>query len=112
MDLSMSGSTDKLVAAENLSRTVAATGVIHRAYTIPEAETALDMSGISTAGYFVAVNVSGTGLIQIAAAAGETALVNLYPGDVCCFKIHTDATAPVTTCDAASTVIEYLLFEA
>ena len=73
MDLAMAGSTDKLVAAEGLSRTVAATGVIHRAYTIPEAETALDMSGITTAGYFVAVNVSGTGLISIAAASGETA---------------------------------------
>jgi hypothetical protein len=72
---------------------------------------ALELGDVTVGGYLVAVNRDGTNFVQIFGATGETALVQLLPGDFCQFRVDPGATVFVQA-DTDAVLLEYWLYEA
>jgi hypothetical protein len=100
------------LGVDDLSITVAGSQIVHHRQSIGTSAEVLELAGLSTGGYFVAVNHDPTNYVEIAAAANAQAVVRLDPGDCACFRISGSAASPVVVADTAAVQIEYWLIEA
>lgn len=95
------------------SVTVAGSKFIHNRQSIGfAAEEAIVLGEVTTGGYFVAINRDATNFLSIRASTGATNFVKLGPGEMCCFRIHSAASAPFAIADTAACELEYVLVAA
>jgi hypothetical protein len=79
---------------------------------IGTSEEALNLGDIATGGYFIAVNRDTTNYVELRSGTGAVDFIRLNAGEVCCFRISADATAPYAIANTAAVELEYLLVAA
>lgn len=98
----------------NLSDLVTVTGnnCLHNRQTVGTTEEALLLGDAGTGGYLVAVNRDATNFVELRSGTGATDVVRLRAGELACFRVSPDATAPFVIADTAAVELEYWLIEA
>lgn len=72
----------------------------------------LILGEVPAGGWLLIHNTDATNFVSVRGAAGQTPLIQLYPGAFALFPLHTSATAPTVHANVANCKIEYLLLEA
>ena len=99
-------------AAQQISITVAGTRYLANRQSVGTTEEALELGDLSTGGYLIGVNRDATNYMEIRSGTGATDLIRLNAGEVCCFRVSGDATAPYVIANTAAVEFEYLLLSA
>jgi len=98
------------LAVGSFSITLSGTHYVHNIQTMAiTTAAALNMGGVTSAGYGVFINRDATNIITIG-KTGASDVVSLKPGEVACFRLGTNApyaVALVSACD-----LEYLIVSA
>lgn len=112
--LSKSGSeiTFPPASAQALTIDVSGSRWLHNRQEIGTSEEALELGDISTGGYLIAINRDATNYLELRSGTGGTDLVRINAGEIACFRVSSDATAPYAIANTSACVLEYLLLPA
>lgn len=97
-------------AAQEISVTVSGTKFVHNRQSIGTSEEAIALGEVSTGGYFIGINRDATNYLEIRSGTGGTDLVRLNAGEVCCFRMSGDSSAPFAIANTAACELEYILW--
>lgn len=111
LDYASGNIADKIVI-DNLSVTTSTTTLIHNRQAVGTSEEALLLGDVAAGGYLIGVNRGATDYIEIRNATGGGDLIRMKPGEPCCFRLSSDATAPFVISDGTGSTFEYLLLGA
>jgi hypothetical protein len=98
--------------AREMSIDVSGSRYVRNRQQVGTSEEALELGDIATGGYFVARNCDDTNYVEIRSGTGATDLVRLNAGEVCCFRLSSDAAAPYVIANTAAVELEYVLVQA
>lgn len=96
----------------NLAVDVSGTKITHTRQAITTSEVALDLGGLSTGGYLLAINRDATNYVSIRPGTGATNVVRILPGEVALFRIDSAASAPYAIANTATVELEFWLLSA
>lgn len=73
-------------------RDVSGTNALKNRQSIGTSEEAVLVGDVAAGGYFIGVNRDATNYLELRPGSGLADLIKLGPGDVCMFRLATDAT--------------------
>lgn len=75
------------------------------------AEEAIVVGDAGAGGYFMAINRDATNYVELRSGSGVADLIRLLPGDVCLFRLASDATL-YAQANTAAVELEYVILPA
>lgn len=97
--------------SESLSKTVDVAGkqLVHHRQSVGTAAEALDLGEVTAGGYCLAINRDPTNFVEIRPTSTAVDTIRLKAGELACFRLSADATAPNAIADTAAVQLEYWL---
>lgn len=110
LSFSKNGVSDS-VDSGSISFNVSGTNVIHNVQSIGTSEEALVLGDSGAGGYCFLLNRDTSNFVEVRQGTGASDLIRLKAGEVACFRLSPDATAPFAIADTAACDLEVFLIE-
>ena len=110
LSFAKSGVTDS-VDGGTIKFNVAGTSSLHNVQKVGTSEEAITLGDSGAGGYMLLINRDSTNFVEIRQATGAADLIRLLAGNIACFRLSPDATAPFAIADTAACDLEVFLIE-
>ena len=101
--------TEDSLAVVNFLKTVATKLTNHHKQSIGTTEVAINLAGLTTPGFMIAINRDATNFVELRVATGGAKFARLDPGGVALVRLGSGAQVPFAIADTAACQVEFLI---